>query len=158
MDTTISLAETPKEYDIAAKLFNEYAVAIAVDLSFQHFEEELDTLQNTYSKPNGGILLCRVGHEYTGCIAVRKAKSPGEGIAELKRMYTRPGCQGKGIGKLLLNAAINLAIECGYKKIWLDTLNHMHAAIHLYRQNGFYEIAPYYHNPLPAAVYFEKVL
>jgi ribosomal protein S18 acetylase RimI-like enzyme len=31
----------------------------------------------------------------------------------------------------------------------------MSAAIHLYQQAGFYEIPPYYPNPISTAVYFE---
>ena len=33
--------------------------------------------------------------------------------------------------------------------------NYMSAAIHLYQQAGFYEIAPYYPNPISTVVYFE---
>lgn len=158
MDIKIISAKTPGEYTIAAGLFNEYAAAIGVDLSFQRFEEELDTLQGMYSQPYGGILLSMVGNEYTGCVAIRKAKSAGDRVAELKRMYIKPNYQGKGISKLLVEAAIDLAIKCGYTKIWLDTLDYMQAAIHLYKQYGFREIPAYYDNPIPTAVYFEKQL
>jgi ribosomal protein S18 acetylase RimI-like enzyme len=44
---------------------------------------------------------------------------------------------------------------CQFEKLNLDTLNYMSAAIHLYQQAGFYEIAPYYPNPISTAVCFE---
>jgi ribosomal protein S18 acetylase RimI-like enzyme len=57
-----------------------------------------------------------------------------------------------------LNEAILIAKKYGYKKIRLDTLSNMTAAIVLYKQNGFYEIPAYYYNPESTAVYFEKNL
>ena len=44
---------------------------------------------------------------------------------------------------------------CQFEKLNLDTLNYMSAAIQLYQQAGFYEIAPYYPNPISTAVCFE---
>ena len=81
-----------------------------------------------------------------------------ESSAELKRMYVQPDQQQKGIGSALLDHALLLARECGYKKIQLDTLSTMTPAMNLYLKNGFVEIPPYYHNPIETAVYFEKLL
>ena len=73
-------------------------------------------------------------------------------------MYVKPNLQQKGVGKMLLVKALQLAKDCDYSVIRLDTLNYMLPAIHLYKQAGFYEIAAYYHNPIATAVYFEKLL
>jgi putative acetyltransferase len=148
-------ANTGKEYAAAALLFSEYAAAININLDFQHFDDELKTLQQMYAAPEGGIILCRHKEAYIACVAVRKIK---EEVAELKRMFVQPQYQGKGIGKMLLEKSLALARQCGYKKIRLDTLNYMQPAIKLYKANGFYEIPAYYHNPIATAVYFEKEL
>jgi putative acetyltransferase len=148
-------ANTGKEYAAAAILFSEYAAAINISLDFQHFENELKTLRQMYAPPVGGIILCREEETHIACVAVRKIN---EEVAELKRMFVQPQHQGKGIGKILLEKSLALARQCGYSKIRLDTLNYMHPAIELYKANGFYEIPAYYHNPIPTAVYFEKLL
>ena len=45
------------------------------------------------------------------------------------------------------------------KRMRLDTIiGRMDAAIAMYRKLGFREIAPYYENPIPGALYLEKVL
>lgn len=149
------LVSSAEEYAAASRLFKEYAEWLGIDLSFQHFEEELQNLKSMYSNPNGGIILCKYGLEYAGCIAIRKKE---EEVAELKRMFVRTAFQGRGIGKALLTDAIQHATDLRYKKIRLDTLNNMIPAISLYKQFGFYEIPAYYFNPEPTAVYFEKQL
>ncbi|MEP7163061.1 MAG: GNAT family N-acetyltransferase [Ferruginibacter sp.] len=146
---------TEKEYNTAASLFREYAAWLNIDLSFQKFTEELQDLQKMYAPPEGGIILSKNEQLFSGCIAIRKID---EVIAELKRMYVKPVFQHRGIGTGLLNEAILLAEKYGYKKIRLDTLSNMMTAISLYKQNGFYEIQPYYFNPENTAVYFEKIL
>ena len=54
--------------------------------------------------------------------------------------------------------ALQLARDCGYKKVKLDTLNTMLPAMELYKKYGFKEIPAYYHNPNATAVYFEIIL
>jgi len=149
------IAQTKEEYAMAAVLFKEYADWLDIDLGFQHFNEELLQLIEMYGAPHGGIILCKKENKFIACVAVRKFEKD---IAELKRMFVQPAYQGLGIGKKLLENAIDLAIKCGYKFIRLDTLNYMTAAINLYKKYGFYEIAAYYHNPVSTAVYFEKKL
>lgn len=108
-----------------------------------------------YNSSDGGIILCKQENAFVGCVALRKSET---NIAELKRMYVQPAHQRKGIGKVLLEKSIALAVALNYKYIRLDTLNHMQPAINLYKQFGFYEIEAYYHNPIASAVYFEKKL
>lgn len=149
------LVKTEEEYKQAIVLFEEYATWLAIDLGFQHFDEELQNLKAMYNFADGGIILCKKDNSYIGCVAVRRITA---NIAELKRMYVQPAQQQKGIGKNLLVQAIALAVNCNYQYIRLDTLSHMVPAINLYKKYGFYEIASYYNNPVSTAVYFEKEL
>lgn len=145
----------PEEYQAAANLFREYAAWLGIDLGFQNFDAELSDLPRMYGLPKAQIILSKLGQEYTGCIAIRPIN---DRIAELKRMYVRPGVQKSGIATQLLAEAIEFSAKSGYEKIRLDTLSHMIPAMTLYRKFGFKEIAPYYHNPQPTAVFFEKNL
>ena len=146
------IAGTDEEYRNAANLFKAYAAWLNIDLSFQHFDEELLEIKTMYAATDGGIILCKNRNDYIACVAIRKITNE---TAELKRMFVKPAYQGQGIGKILLEKAIELAKSANYSCIRLDTLNHMLPAINLYKQYGFYEIPAYYHNPNSNAVYFE---
>lgn len=146
------IAGTDGDYRHAAKLFKEYAAWLNIDLSFQHFEEELKELKTMYAAPEGGIILCKIENEFIACVAIRKINNK---TAELKRMFVKPAYQRHGIGKILLKKAIELAKASNYSCIRLDTLDYMTPAINLYKKCGFYEIPAYYHNPNATAVYLE---
>jgi putative acetyltransferase len=148
-------ANTENEFEQARILFNEYADVLGVDLSFQDFKKELETMHVQYNKPEGGLLLVYVNDNPIACVAVRKSD---EGTAELKRMYVRSAYRGHQIGVELLKRSLSMAKDIGYKKIRLDTLENMVKAQELYKSFGFYIIPPYRFNPIPGTVYMEKTL
>jgi putative acetyltransferase len=148
-------AHTENEFEQARMLFKEYADALGVDLSFQDFEKELETIQVQYNKPDGALLLVYANKNPIACTAVRRSY---EGTAELKRMYVRSGFRGHRIGVELLKRSLMIAKDLGYKKIRLDTLENMVKAQELYKSFGFYIIPPYRFNPIPGTVYMEKIL
>jgi putative acetyltransferase len=148
-------AHTENEFEQARVLFKEYADALGVDLSFQDFEKELETIHIQYNKPDGGLLLVYLNENPVACAAIRRSD---QGTAELKRMYVRSGYRGRQIGVELLKRSLHMAKDLGYKKIRLDTLENMAKAQELYKSFGFYIIPPYRFNPIRGTIYMEKIL
>jgi ribosomal protein S18 acetylase RimI-like enzyme len=139
----------------ARELFAEYAQSLGFPLDFQNFDEELEHLPGEYAPPEGCIFLCKVTEDIAGCIALRKLEP---GVCELKRMYVRKEFRRKGIGRMLAEEVIERAKEIGYKKMRLDTLRSMKAAIKIYDELGFREIEEYRYNPFENAMYMEREL
>lgn len=150
----VRLTEAVEAADLtrARELFREYQQAIGVDLCFQGFEAELAALPGAYARPAGRLLLAWRGEALAGCGALRPL---GPGVAELKRMWTRPDQRGHGVARAVAEALLAAAHDQGYRAVRLDTLEWMTAARALYRSLGFAEIGPYYPNPLPGVVYME---
>lgn len=148
-------ANTDNEFYRASLLFKEYANWLNIDLSFQNFEDELQSLKEMYGGQKGTLILGYDNINYIACVGVRQIDVA---TAELKRMYVKPMHQRKGIGQSLLRESLSFARIAGYDKIRLDTLEDMVPAMNLYLTNGFYKIDAYYFNPEPNAVYFEKQL
>ena len=143
---------TPSQMEEVKDLFQEYAESLSVDLCFQNFAQELAELPGTYDLV---LVSCVTGLSLSGCVALRPFSTT---IAEMKRLYVRPQYRGQGIGRKLVDAIVQAAIDRGYQAIRLDTLPELEAAIALYRKLGFQEIAPYNDNPVPGVLYLELVL
>ena len=155
IDISFGIAETNQEFAEGAKLFQQYADFIGIDLSFQNFEEELKTINKQYIKPVGCLLIAYDGLNVIGCIALRNFDNK---TAELKRMFVLQQYQGQKIGHRLLEQILEIAKELSYKKVRLDTISTMKAALKLYRLFGFYEIPAYRFNPIEETIYMEKML
>jgi ribosomal protein S18 acetylase RimI-like enzyme len=155
VNARLEQASTPARLDQARLLFREYQAAIGVDLCFQGFEAELATLPGAYAPPGGRLLLALDGEAAVGCGALRPI---GPGVAELKRMWTRPDQRGRGVARAVATALLEAARAEGYRLVRLDTLEWMTAARALYGSLGFVEIPAYYPNPLPGVVYLELAL
>jgi ribosomal protein S18 acetylase RimI-like enzyme len=145
---TLVEATAPAEVASVRELFAEYARGVAEPCCFAGFEREMAALPEGYVV----LLLAQEGAAPAGCVGVRVVDSQ---TAEMKRLYVRPAFRGRGIGRVLSEAAIAAARRDGYQRIVLDSLPKMQAALTLYRQLEFREVAPYLAEPTPGALCFE---
>lgn len=153
-----------------------------IDMGYQSIDAELAELPGAYGPPTGrmwiayddegetGSALPAGGAPGTGGAAGDADKAVGivalrplgdDGACELKRLYVRPACRGRGAGRALTEQAIAEAQAMGYRLMRLDTGTFLEASRHLYASLGFVEIAPYYDVPpdvLRVTVYLELPL
>lgn len=147
--------DTPEEMPLVRKLFEEYAASLDVDLCFQGFDRELETLPGEYAPPEGTIIIAFDGGEAVGCVTLRKI-SPV--VCEMKRLFVKPEHRGRGFGRALAEGVIERARAIGYESIRLDTLESMTEANALYTSLGFVKCAPYRFNPCECPVFMELSL
>ena len=145
---TIAPAE---DLAVVRELITEYANSLGVDLSFQDLDHELATLDEFYER----ILVARDDGQAAGCVALRRLD---DSTCEMKRLYVRAAFRGRNLGRTLAEQIIDDARQRGYKRMRLDTLPTMHAAIPLYQALGFVEIAPYRFNPIEGTRFMELTL
>lgn len=149
------IENTYQKLDAVRELFSEYADELGEDLTFQHFDEELNDPLKKYGPPNGSLLIAYWYNEPAGCIALQPLE---QGLCEMKRLYVRPQYREHGIGDYLIKKLVHEGYKKGYKKMVLDTLQRLKEAIRLYEMNGFESVSAYYENPLPEVVFMEKEL
>jgi putative acetyltransferase len=132
--------------ELCRALMREYAAHLNASVGGEHIcvtalEKELAGLPGAYAEPAGAVLLAFVDDEPAGCVALKPLPMDGEGsghVCEMKRLWVRPAYQGRGLGRTLAQAALDLARERGYSAIVLDTMPRtMQAAYALYRSMGF---------------------
>lgn len=149
----IRCARFPDDADLVRTLFREYADWLGVDLSFQGFEQELASLPGKYAPPGGEVLLAAGDGHTLGCVAFRPFEGP---TCEMKRLWVHPQARRVGLATALVGELERRAVASGYTAVVLDTLRTMTPALALYLRLGYREIEPYYHNPLPDAVYLAR--
>lgn len=155
LEIIYKIANSKKEFDDGKKLFEQYAISLNIDLSFQDFNNELTIIDKQYNKPKGALLLAYMGKIPVGCAGIREFDIE---TAELKRMFVQTEYRGHQIGRKLLEISLDIAEKLEYNKIRLDTLPSMTQAQNLYRIFGFYEIPSYRFNPIEGTVFMEKNL
>ncbi|MHC4940232.1 MAG: GNAT family N-acetyltransferase [Planctomycetota bacterium] len=141
-------------WDVVRTLCRRYQESIGVNLCFQYFDEELESLPGCYAEPEGGYWVAWDGDEAVGMVALR----PIDAGCEMKRLYVRNAARGTGLGRRLAELCVEEARKRGYETIWLDTLRSMDAANHIYDSLGFEETEAYYDNPLPGVRYLRRRL
>lgn len=137
-------------------LFQEYNDGLDIDLGFQNFQTEFQSLPGKYHPSRlGQLYLATWNHQPAGCVGIYQLKPS---VCELKRLYVKPEFQGLKIGKALMERAIQDAGQFGYQHLYLDSLRRMGSAQALYQKMGFYEIEPYNHSPYADAYYMALAL
>ncbi|HJW40687.1 MAG TPA: GNAT family N-acetyltransferase [Rhizomicrobium sp.] len=144
------------DLDTVVSLFREYAGGIGIDLGYQGFEDELESLPGAYAPPRGVLVLAELAGEPVGCVAVRPLH--GTDFCEMKRLYVRDSARGTGAGRALAAMAVAEGARMGYAGMRLDTLSTMRTALSLYRTLGFREIPAYYDTPVSGTVFMHKDL
>lgn len=176
MAIAIEPAQFPDDAEAIRFLFSRYAKSLSIDLTFQHFQYELDSLPGKYTESQGGaLLIAHSGEKGTvsnsqlataifsetpsshvpyfsvlGCVALRRSS---DGWCEMKRLYVVEEARGEKLGGKLMECILRDAKVMGYRGIRLDSLPEMEAAQKLYRKYGFVEIPPYYDTPVEGTVF-----
>ena len=142
--------------DFIKELFKEYVDELDEDLQFQQLDDEMEDPLKKYGPPGGSLILAYKDNEVAGCVALQPLEE--EGVCEMKRLYVKPEFREHGIGDQLIIAILKDAVDLGYSKMVLDTLERLKPAIRLYEKHGFINTSAYYENPLPTVVYMQKDL
>ena len=113
----------------------------------------------TVEQMAGPDLTLVVAREDGKAVAMGALRRHPGGIAEVKRMYTMPEHQGRGIGGRILNEIEALARREGLGRLVLETGNNFDAALRVYARGGFQACGPVLdYPPSPYTAFFEKPL
>jgi len=99
--------------------------------------EMLSDPKRYFIQRNGFLFFAKTGNIIAGTFALLRES---DDIYELSKMAVDEGFQGKKIGNLMLEFAIEKAKKLGAKKLILYSNTKLKPAIHLYRKFGFTEI------------------
>ena len=110
----------------------------AVGEGFSIEDPEVDQMYEAY-QGNQSVMYVVVGKEekVLGCGGFAPLTGGDPDTCELRKMYFLEEARGKGLGRKMLEMSLVGAKEMGFKKCYLETLQHMEAARRLYEKVGF---------------------
>lgn len=167
LEVRIEIAETGDQTAISAVriLWREYAKYLLTLLGPEHvnlntFDTELERLPGEYAPPRGALLLAHSENIPAGCVGVRTIDTlQGCAAFELRRLWASPGFRQLGIGRMLLDAAMDWVKRSGGSGLYLDSVaDKMPEAVRLYRATGFRECDRYNKNSIPGIAFFHKTV
>lgn len=104
-------------------------------------DEDLNDLYSFYQKHGHAYFVIVDRAELVGGGGIRPLEGEKSSICELTKMYIRSEYRGLGLGRKLLCRCLAFAKDYGYKSCYLETIDKMNVARHLYAQFGFQELS-----------------
>ena len=104
----------------------------------------VDKFTQEFNDPNSSFFFLYSDERIAGYLKLNEAPSQTDIndplSLEIERIYVSSEFQGTGLGRYLMEQAINIATERGKKYAWLGVWEKNEKAICFYKKNGFYEI------------------
>jgi putative acetyltransferase len=130
----IRKSDNPAVARIIRAVMTEFG-AVGCDYSIS--DPEVDAMFEAYPPPRAAFFVIEKGGEVLGCGGMGPLADGPEEVCELRKMYFLPELRGSGMGSRLLQLILDAARAAGFRRCYLETLEHMHQARRLYRQYGF---------------------
>ncbi len=114
----------------------------AVGEGYSIMDPEVDSMFEAYGGSRSAFFVVAKNGtgEVLGCGGIGPLAGEEEGICELKKMYFFPELRGLGFGKKMVATCLEKAKELGYQRCYLETVDRMVQANHLYQKMGFEKI------------------
>ena len=103
-------------------------------------DPEVDWMSRAYAAPRSAYFVVeRDGAVFGGAGVAPLERGDGD-TCELRKMYMLPAMRGIGAGTALMQACLASAEAFGFRRVYLETLRGMDAAMRLYERSGFHRI------------------
>jgi ribosomal protein S18 acetylase RimI-like enzyme len=104
----------------------------------------IDKLRGELSNSDSSFYFLYADRELTGYLKLNESPSQTDindiRSLEIERIYVAREFQGEGLGKVLMNKAVNIATARKKIFVWLGVWEKNDRAVLFYRKNGFYEV------------------
>jgi putative acetyltransferase len=102
-----------------------------------YFDATTDTLFELFQKEKSFYFVATIDDEIIGGAGIFPSEGLPEDTCELVKMYLVPKARGLGVGKKLIEKALENARQSGFKNVYLETLPELRQAMNVYEKFGF---------------------
>ena len=102
-----------------------------------YYDPTTDALYELFQKERSVYNIAEINGKIVGGGGIYPTDGlPGD-TCELVKMYLLPEARGTGLGSQLIALCLNQAKANGFKKVYLETMNELKAALKVYARMGF---------------------
>lgn len=105
-----------------------------LDSSHPYAEKAIRQFAATWNKEKDFMLVAKDNGRFVGTITFMGDEN---NVGRLRFLILEPELRGRGIGKAIVNTALELAKDMGYNHVWLSTHSVLKTAINMYASLGF---------------------
>ena len=133
---TIRKAKAGDEKKIL-KLVREVLNLYGLNLNPSSEDLDITDIPKYYTENNGDFEVMVFKGKIIGSYGIYRIDDE---TCELRKMYLKKEFQGLGLGNIMLENSLKLAMSLNYKKVTLQTNSVLYKAVKLYKKYGFEEI------------------
>ena len=131
MISLVTAADVPEVIQLVSATLAEFGLEFGKGSST---DDELHALPASYADRGGAFWIARRDGKLVGTCGMYPLSAS---TIELRKMYLSPAARGTGLGKQLLDTAIEWARQQRATHVVLDTMEKMTRAIQFYEAHGF---------------------
>lgn len=102
-----------------------------------YFDSTTDALFQLFQTPGSIYFVATRDQQLLGGAGIFPSDGLPAGTCELVKMYLLPEARGLGLGKQLIDKALEFARESGYRQVYLETMPELGKAVSVYEKFGF---------------------
>jgi putative acetyltransferase len=105
-----------------------------------YFDPTTDALYELFRTPGSYYLIATIDNNVVGGCGIYPTENLPEGTCELVKLYLLTSARGTGLGKKLLEKAMQWAKHNGYNQVYLESMPELSKAVSIYENVGFKRI------------------
>jgi len=105
-----------------------------------YFDPTTDALFELFNTPGSYYYIATIDNKVVGGAGIFPTENLPKGTCELVKLYLHKDVRGTGLGKQLLNTAMQWAKENGYTQVYLESMPELSKAVTIYENVGFQRI------------------
>ncbi len=105
-----------------------------------YFDPTTDALFELFNTPGSYYYIATIDNKVVGGAGIFPTENLPKGTCELVKLYLHKDARGTGLGKQLLNTAMQWAKENDYTQVYLESMPELSKAVTIYENVGFQRI------------------
>jgi putative acetyltransferase len=102
-----------------------------------YYDATTDALYELFKKQGSIYYVASANDQLIGGAGIYPSPGLPPDTCELVKMYLLPEARGKGVGKMLIEKALQFASDTGYRKVYIETMPELRKAMTIYEKFGF---------------------